>query len=92
MQVLDQAITATKGLDNAKLAEYMHANTFDTFVGKVGFAKNGEWAEPRVMMVQFGGIKGNSIDQWKQPGVVTVLDPGPYKTGAVRAPFQDAKN
>ncbi len=92
MQVLDQAITATKGLDNAKLAEYMHANTFDTFVGKVGFAKNGEWAEPRVMMVQFGGIKGNSIDQWKQPGVVTVLDPGTYKTGAVRAPFQDAKN
>jgi len=92
MQVLDQAITATKGLDNAKLAEYMHAHTFDTFVGKVGFAKNGEWAEPRVMMVQFGGIKGNGIDQWKQPGVVTVLDPGPYKTGAVRAPFQDAKN
>ena len=92
MQVLDQAITATKGLDNAKLAEYMHTHTFDTFVGKVGFAKNGEWAEPRVMMVQFGGIKGNSIDQWKQPGVVTVLDPGPYKTGTVRAPFQDAKN
>src|SRR5882672_8324489 len=92
MRVLDQAITATKGLDNAKLAEYMHTHTFDTFVGKVGFAKNGEWAEPRVMMVQFGGIKGNSIDQWKQPGVVTVLDPGTYKTGAVRAPFQDAKN
>jgi branched-chain amino acid transport system substrate-binding protein len=92
MQVLDQAITATKGLDNAKLAEYMHTHTFDTFVGKVGFAKNGEWAEPRVMMVQFGGIKGNSIDQWKQRGVVTVLEPGPYKTGAVRAPFQDAKH
>jgi hypothetical protein len=44
------------------------------------------------MMVQFGGIKGNSIDQWKQPGVVTVLDPGSYKTGSVRAPFQDSKN
>jgi len=92
MQVLDQAITATKGLDQAKLAEYMHTHTFDTFVGKVGFAKNGEWSEPRVMMVQFGGIKGNSIDQWKQPGIVTVLDPGAYKTGSVRAPFQDAKN
>ncbi|HZF18094.1 MAG TPA: amino acid ABC transporter substrate-binding protein [Burkholderiales bacterium] len=92
MQVLDQAITATKGLDSAKLAEYMHTHTFDTFVGKVGFAKNGEWAEPRVMMVQYGGVKGNSIDQWKQPGIVTVLDPGPYKTGSVRAPFQDAKN
>jgi len=28
MQVLDQAITATKGLDQAKLAEYIHTNTF----------------------------------------------------------------
>ncbi len=92
MQVLDQAVTATKGLDSAKLAEYMHTHTFDTFVGKVGFAKNGEWAEPRVMMVQYGGVKGNSVDQWKQPGVVTVLEPGPYKTGSVRTPFQDAKN
>jgi len=92
MQVLDQAITATKGLDSAKLSEYMHAHTFDTFVGKVGFAKNGEWAEPRVMMVQFGGIKGNGVEQWKQPGVLTVLEPGPYKTGSVRAPFQDSKN
>ena len=92
MQVLDQAITATKTLDSGKLAEYIHTHTFDTFVGKVGFAKNGEWAEPRVMMVQYNGIKGNSIDQWKQPGVVTVLEPGPYKTGSVKAPFQDAKN
>lgn len=92
MQVLDQAITATKGLDNAKLAEYMHAHTFDTFVGKVGFAKNGEWAEPRVMMVQFNGIKGNDPEQWKKPGLVTVLEPGPYKTGTVKAPYQDAKH
>jgi branched-chain amino acid transport system substrate-binding protein len=92
MQVLDQAITATKSLDSGKLAQYMHSNTFDTFVGKVSFAKNGEWSEPRVMMVQYGGVKGNSVDQWKQPGIVTVLEPGPYKTGAVKAPFQDAKN
>ena len=92
MQVLDQAITATKGLDNAKLAQYMHAHTFDTFVGKVGFAKNGEWSEPRVMMVQFNGIKGNDPEQWKKPGLVTVLEPGPYKTGAVKAPYQDAKH
>jgi branched-chain amino acid transport system substrate-binding protein len=92
MQVLDQAITATKTLDQGKLAEYMHTHTFDTFVGKVGFAKNGEWSEPRVMMVQYNGIKGNSVDQWKQPGVVTVLEPGPYKTGAVKAPYQDSKH
>jgi branched-chain amino acid transport system substrate-binding protein len=92
MQVLDQAITATKTLDSTKLAAYIHSHTFDTYVGKVGFAPNGEWAEPRVMMVQYNGIKGNSIDQWKQPGVITVLEPGAFKTGTVRAPFQDAKH
>ena len=91
MQVVQQAIEGTRGLDQAKLAEYMHTHTFDTFVGKVGFAKNGEWSEPRVMMVQYRGIKGNSVDQWKKPGVVTVLDPGPYKTGSVKTPYQEAK-
>src|SRR5881396_3028805 len=68
MQVLDQAITATKGLDQAKLAEYIHKNTFDTYVGKVGFAKNGEWAAPRVMMTQYHGITGNDVEQFKKPG------------------------
>ena len=89
--LLEQAITATKGLDQAKLAEYIHKNTFDTFVGKVNFAKNGEWAVPRVMMVQFHGIQGNSVDQWKKPGVLTVIEPSAYKTGPVKTPFQDAR-
>ena len=89
MQVLEQAITATKGTDQAKLAEYIHKTTFDTVVGKVAFAKNGEWASSRVLMVQFGGIKGNTIDEWKGPGKITVLEPAAYKTGTVRAPFQD---
>jgi branched-chain amino acid transport system substrate-binding protein len=89
MEVLGQAVTATKGTDQAKLAEYIHKTTFDTVVGKVAFAKNGEWASSRVLMVQFGGIKGNSLDEWKGPGRVTVLEPAEYKTGTVRAPFQD---
>jgi branched-chain amino acid transport system substrate-binding protein len=91
MQVVQQAVEGTRGLDQAKLAAYMHTHTFDTFVGKVGFAKNGEWSEPRVMMVQYRGIKGNSVDQWKKPGVVTVLEPGSYKTGSVKTPYQEAK-
>jgi branched-chain amino acid transport system substrate-binding protein len=89
MEVLGQAVTATKGTDQAKLAAYIHKTTFDTVVGKVAFAKNGEWASSRVLMVQFGGIKGNSLDEWKGPGRITVLEPAEYKTGTVRAPFQD---
>jgi len=91
MQVIEQAVKATNSIDQAKLAEYIHKTTFDTVVGKVTFGKNGEWASSRVMMVQFGGVKGNDIEEWKTPGRMTVLEPAEYKTGAVRAPFQDAR-
>lgn len=89
MQVLEQAIKGTGGLDQGKLAEYMHKNSFDTFVGKVSFASNGEWAQPRMMTVQYGGIAGNDVAQWKKSGLITVLYPNEYKTGTVRAPYHE---
>jgi branched-chain amino acid transport system substrate-binding protein len=89
MQVLEQAITKTGGLDQTKLADYMHKNEFDTFVGKVRFAPNGEWAAPRMMTVQYQGIQGNDLEQWKKPGHITVLYPTEYKTGSVKAPFHE---
>lgn len=89
MQVLQQAIEATRGLDQAKLAEYMHKTEFDTYVGKVRFAKNGEWAVPRMLTVQYHGVVGNDLGQWEKPGRVTVLAPSSYATGQVRAPYQD---
>jgi len=91
MQVLEQSIKAVGGLDQAKLADYMHTYEFDTFVGKVRFAKNGEWAVPRMLTVQYHGISGNDLEQWMKPGHVTVLAPASYMTGAVRAPYQDNK-
>jgi branched-chain amino acid transport system substrate-binding protein len=91
MQVLEQAIKATGGLDQAKLADYMHSYEFDTYVGKVRFAKNGEWSIPRMMTVQYHGITGNDLEQWMKPGHVTVLAPAAYKTGTVLTPYQDNK-
>jgi branched-chain amino acid transport system substrate-binding protein len=91
MQILEQSIKATGGLDQAKLADYMHKTEFDTFVGKVRFAKNGEWAIPRMMTVQYHGISGNDLEQWKKPGHVTILAPSAYMTGPVMAPYQDNK-
>jgi branched-chain amino acid transport system substrate-binding protein len=91
MQVLEQAIKATGGLDQAKLAEYMHAYEFDTYVGKIRFAKNGEWAIPRMMTVQYHGINGNELEQWMKPGRVTVLAPSTFANGTVMTPYQDNK-
>src|SRR5213082_419061 len=87
MQVLEQAIKATGGLDQAKLADYMHTYEFDTFVGKVRFAKNGEWAQPRMLTVQYHSIVGNDLEQWMRPGHVTVLSPKEYRTGDLKAPY-----
>jgi branched-chain amino acid transport system substrate-binding protein len=89
MEVIEQSIKATGGLDQAKLADYMHKTEFDTYVGKVRFGKNGEWAQPRMLAVQYHGIAGNDLEQWKKPGHVVVLTPAQYRTGNVATPFQD---
>jgi branched-chain amino acid transport system substrate-binding protein len=91
MQVLEQAIAKVGNLDQGKLAEYIHKNEFDTFVGKVRFAPNGEWAQSRVMMTQYHGIAGNDVDQFKYPGKVTVLYPKEYRNGDVKAPYHENK-
>jgi branched-chain amino acid transport system substrate-binding protein len=88
MEVLEQAIKGVGSLDQAKLADYMHNHEFDTYVGKVRFGKNGEWAQPRMLAVQYHGVTGNDLEQWKKPGHVTVLSPAQYKTGEVTTPYQ----
>jgi ABC-type branched-subunit amino acid transport system substrate-binding protein len=50
MQVLGDAVEATKGLDEDKLAQYMHSHTFQTIVGDIAFGPDGEWTEARAAM------------------------------------------
>ena len=91
LQVYEQAINATKGLDQGKLAEHIHSATFDTVVGKVKFGKNGEWDRTRVMLVQYHSISGNDLDQWRKPGRINILFPPDYKTASVKAPYHENK-
>jgi branched-chain amino acid transport system substrate-binding protein len=93
MQVLGEAIEATKSLDDAKLADYMHKATFKTVVGNVKFAADGEWANSRVLQVQFHGISGHGLEQFRNAASVeTILTPSEYKTGNVIYPYSRAKN
>jgi len=91
MQVLAKAIEATKGLDQAKLADYIHANEFDTIVGKVKFGADGEWAKERMILIQFQGIKGNDVEQFKLPGRQVILYPDHYKSGNLIYPYSAAR-
>ena len=91
-QVLAQAIEATKGLDQQKLADYIRATEFNTIVGKVKFGKNGEWAKGRTLMVQYQKIQGNGIEQFRGPGKKVVLYPDEFKSGNIIYPYSAAKN
>ena len=88
MQVLGQAVEATKSLDDKKLAEYIHKTTFNTVVGPVKFGKNGEWATSRALMIQFRGVKANNMDQFKMEGTRVVLKPDTVKSGDIMFPYK----
>jgi branched-chain amino acid transport system substrate-binding protein len=91
VQVLGQAVEATKSLDDGKIADYIRANTFKTVLGDLRFGKNGEWAQPRVLQVQFQGISGNGVDQFRDTTHQVILTPGEYSTGKVQYPYNEIK-
>jgi branched-chain amino acid transport system substrate-binding protein len=91
MQVLQQAVEGTKGLDQDKLADYLRTHTFTTIVGDVKFGSNGEWAEPRVNEVQFQNVKANDVEQFKDPKTEVILWPLELKTGDLMYPYTDTQ-
>ena len=91
LQVLGEAITATKSLDDQKLADYIRNNTFKTVLGDVKFGAGGEWAKSAVLQTQFQNIKGNDVDQFKDIKTQVVVSPPDYASGKVIYPYEKAK-
>ena len=90
-QMIEQAVTATKSLDHKVLANYLRKNELKTIVGPIRYGKDGEWATPRILMVQFRGVVDKNIEQFRQPGRQVILDPAPLKTGDLVEPFEKAR-
>ncbi|MFZ0837824.1 MAG: amino acid ABC transporter substrate-binding protein [Xanthobacteraceae bacterium] len=91
-QVLAQAIEATKSLDDGKLADYMHANSFPTVAGEIRFGKDGEWVKSRQFFSQFQRVSGNDIDQFRTTEKQVILWPPEYKTGTMIYPYDKSKS
>jgi branched-chain amino acid transport system substrate-binding protein len=91
LQVLQQAVEATKSLDDDKLADYIRKSTFKTLVGDVKFGSGGEWAESRVLQLQFQHIKGSDLGQFKDISTQAVIVPDRYKSGEMIYPYERAK-
>ena len=92
ISVLGDAIKATNSLDDNKLADYIAKTEFKTIHGNIKFGANGEWAEGRMLQVQYRGIKqGDGIDVYRGMSYQTVLTPADLKTGDVIYPYEKAK-
>jgi branched-chain amino acid transport system substrate-binding protein len=90
-QMIEQAVTATKSLDQKTLAKYLRENTHNTIVGPITFGSDGEWKETATLEAQFRGVKDKNVDQFRTAGKQIILFPERLKTGDLKYPFEDAR-
>jgi len=57
----------------------------------VKFGAKGEWAESRVLQIQFQHVKGNDVGQFKDISTQVVVSPPQYESGKVIYPYENAK-
>ena len=91
MQVVEQAVSATRTLDDPALIEYTRTASFATAAGDVKFAKGGEWSVPRVLQVQFRNIRSNDIAEFKDARTRAVVSPDALASGELIYPYAEAK-
>jgi branched-chain amino acid transport system substrate-binding protein len=91
-QMIEEAVNATKSLDQKTLAKYLRENTHKTIVGPITFAEDGEWKESATLEAQFRGVKDKNMDQFRSAGKQVILFPDRLKTGDLITPFEDARN
>ena len=91
VQVLGQAIEATKSFDQKKIGDYIRNKTHSTVVGDVKFGKNGEGATSRTFQVQLQNIQSNKMAEFTKPGKMVVLYPEAFKSGSLIYPYEKAR-
>jgi branched-chain amino acid transport system substrate-binding protein len=91
-QVLQQAVEATKSLNDDKIADYLRTHAVSTIMNpEITFGKDGEWTKSGVMQVQYHDITDSAnLDTWRGMSYQTVLTPGDQKTGDVIYPYEKA--
>jgi branched-chain amino acid transport system substrate-binding protein len=90
-QMIEQAVKATKSLDQKALAKYLRENEHKTIVGTIAYGEDGEWKESATLEAQFRGIKDKNIDQFRSAGKQVILFPEKLKTGDLITPFEAAR-
>jgi branched-chain amino acid transport system substrate-binding protein len=87
-QVLGDAVKAAKSIDDNKVADALRKGTFKTVMGPIKFGKKGEWAESRMLTVQYHGITdAANLETWRGMSYQTVIHPKSLETGKVVYPY-----
>jgi branched-chain amino acid transport system substrate-binding protein len=91
INMLGEAITGTKSVDDNKIADYLRKNTHKTIMGDWSYGPGGEWTKSGMLQVQYHDIKdGAGLDVWKGMSYQTVLTPADQKTGEAIVPYEKA--
>ena len=89
MQVLAQAVEGTRSLNDSKLIAYTQSTTFQTVMGAVQFGRNGEWSRARVLQIQFQGIEGSGIQQFRNGSRQIIVSPPQFASGRLVFPYAE---
>ena len=79
MQVMEHAIARVGKIDQEAIGADFHASTFPTVLGDLKFDAKGEWQHERNLYVQYQGVKGNDVEQFKKSGVQVYPLSGPIQ-------------
>jgi branched-chain amino acid transport system substrate-binding protein len=90
-QLLEQAVNATKSLDDKVLAKYLRENVHQTIVGPIEFSADGERKETATVLAQFRGVVDKNVEQFRLPGKQVILFPPKLMTGEIVTPFEKAR-
>jgi len=92
INMLGEAIAATKSVDDDKIAEWLRKTPHKTIMGNWSYGPGGEWTKSGMMQVQYHDIKeGAGLETWKGMSYQTVLTPADVSTGKVVYPFEKVK-
>jgi branched-chain amino acid transport system substrate-binding protein len=92
INLLGEAVTAAKSINDDKVAEALRKGTHKTIMGDWSYGPGGEWTKSGMMQVQYHSIKeGAGLETWKGMSYQTVLTPASLATGKVIYPYEKAK-
>lgn len=74
-QTLEAAVRATSGLDDEKLADWLHAHSVKTALGSLAFNEFGEWQDPGFLFVQYDDVQPDDLEQFRTGAASTLVWP-----------------